>query len=161
MRLYSPEWDAGFRAGFREGMRERGYVEGKNLVIDMRHAEGAFARYPRYMRELLALKPDVIVAHGSSAVAAAKATSTTPIVFVAHPDPVGDGVVASLARPGGNVTGLSDLHRARSEAHRAPKADRAAGIARRGSARSDGGDLSPSCLFTSVVPPTSRPRSKR
>lgn len=113
MSPYSLEYDKTFRAGFERGMRELGYIQGKNLVIDLRHAEGAFEKFPQFTAELIERKADVLVVHGSiSVIAAAKATRTIPIVFVAHPDPVGSGVVKSLARPGGNVTGLSDMHTA-------------------------------------------------
>jgi putative tryptophan/tyrosine transport system substrate-binding protein len=94
--------------GFRHGLREQGYVEGKNLVIERRVAEGRFERLPQLAAELISLKPDVIVATGTpGAVAAKNATRTIPIVMVAVGDPLGPGLVKSLARPGGNVTGMS------------------------------------------------------
>jgi putative ABC transport system substrate-binding protein len=94
---------------FRQGLRELGYVEGRNLVIEYRDAEGKYDRLPALAAELVALKVDVIVAPTTPAALAAKqATRTLPIVFVAA-DPVGSGLVTSLARPGGNVTGLSSL----------------------------------------------------
>jgi len=94
---------------FRQGLRELGYVEGKNIVIEYRYAEGNFGRLPELAAELVRLKVDVIVAAGgTTAIQAAKsATSTIPIVVTATGDPVGDGLIASLARPGGNITGLS------------------------------------------------------
>jgi len=94
---------------FREGLRERGWVEGQNIVIDYRFAEGRYDRLPDLAAELVRLKVDVIVAAPSPPAAAAKnATGTIPIVMIgAGADPVGQGLVASLARPGGNVTGLS------------------------------------------------------
>jgi putative ABC transport system substrate-binding protein len=99
-----------FLEGFRRGLRDRGYFEGRNLVIEIRSAEGKFERLPALVAELLALKVDVIVTGGTPAtLAAKKATSTVPIVFAAAGDPVTSGLVASLARPGGNVTGLSML----------------------------------------------------
>jgi len=94
---------------FRQGLRDLGYVEGRNLVIEYRDAEGKYDRLPALAAELVALKVDVIVAPTTPAALAAKqATRTLPIVFVAA-DPVGSGLVTSLARPGGNVTGLSSL----------------------------------------------------
>ena len=95
---------------FRQGLRELGYVEGKNIVIEWRSAEGKLDRLPALVAELARLKVDVIVTTGGSVTRAAKAaTSTIPIVMTSDPDPVGDGFVASLARPGGNITGLSTL----------------------------------------------------
>jgi ABC-type uncharacterized transport system substrate-binding protein len=96
---------------FRQGLRDLGYVEGRNLVIDNREAEGKADRLPVLAAELVALKVDVIVAApgtGGPRVAM-QATRTIPIVFIAAGDPVGSGLVTSLARPGGNVTGLSNL----------------------------------------------------
>jgi ABC-type uncharacterized transport system substrate-binding protein len=93
---------------FRQGLRDLGYVEGRNLVIEYRYAEGKVEQLPALAAELVALKVDVIVASGTLAALAAKqATSTLPIVFSPAGDPVGSGLVTSLARPGGNVTGLS------------------------------------------------------
>jgi putative ABC transport system substrate-binding protein len=95
---------------FRQGLRDLGYVEGRNLVIEYREAEGKADRLPALAAELVALKVDVIVAPITSAARAAKqATETIPIVFAVSADPVTDGFVTSLARPGGNVTGLSIL----------------------------------------------------
>jgi putative ABC transport system substrate-binding protein len=95
---------------FRQGMRELGYVEGKNIVIEWRHAEGRRDRLPALAGELVRLKVDVIVTGGGNAThAAKKATSTIPIVMSQSGDPVADEFVASLARPGGNITGLSRL----------------------------------------------------
>src|SRR6266540_4196166 len=96
--------------GFREGLRDLGYVEGRNVVIEFRDAEGKLERLPALAAELVALKVDVIVVGGTVAALAAKqATRTLPVVFVSAIDPVTDGLVTSLARPGGNVTGLSAL----------------------------------------------------
>jgi putative ABC transport system substrate-binding protein len=93
---------------FRQGLRELGYVEGQNISLEFRSAEGSADRFPALAAELVALKVDVIVAGATLAVLPAKqATGTIPIVFPIHTDPVGAGLVASLARPGGNVTGLS------------------------------------------------------
>ncbi|HYN19945.1 MAG TPA: ABC transporter substrate-binding protein [Thermoanaerobaculia bacterium] len=100
---------AGYDA-FRQGLRELGRVEGRNLVIDVRGAEGRPDRLPALVAELLAAKPDIIVAVAPQPARAAKdATSTIPIVFVAVADPIALGVVTNLARPSGNVTGLSTL----------------------------------------------------
>ena len=95
---------------FRQGLRELGYVEGKNIVIEWRSAEGKIDRLQALAAELERLKVDVIVTGGPAPTHAAKeATSTIPIVMTQDIDPVGSGFVASLARPGGNVTGLSTL----------------------------------------------------
>jgi putative tryptophan/tyrosine transport system substrate-binding protein len=97
---------------FRQGLRELGYVEGKNIVIEYRYAEGKLDRLPPLVAELVRLKVDVIVANGPPSTRAAKeATVTIPIVMAQDSDPVGSGFVASLARPGGNVTGLTLLSR--------------------------------------------------
>ncbi len=95
---------------FRQGLRELGYVEGKNIVIELRFGEGKPDRLPALAAELVRLKVDVIVTTGPTVTRAAKeATSTIPIVMSTDPDPVANGFVASLARPGGNITGLSTL----------------------------------------------------
>ena len=95
---------------FRQGLRELGYVEGKNIVIDWRSAEEKLDRLPALAADLVYLKVDIIVTGGSSPTHAAKeATITIPIVMAQDADPVGSGFVASLARPGGNITGLSTL----------------------------------------------------
>ncbi len=95
---------------FRQGLRELGYVEGKNIVIELRSAEGKADRLPSLAAELVRLKVDIIVTAGPQSTRAAKeATSTIPIVMGFDIDPVGNGFVASLARPGGNITGLSTL----------------------------------------------------
>src|SRR5215472_3767060 len=95
---------------FRLGLRELGYVEGKNIVIEYRFAEGKPDRLPNLAAELVRLKVDVVVTAGSTDTRAAKqATDTIPIVMAQDTDPVGNGFVASLARPGGNITGLSNL----------------------------------------------------
>ena len=97
-----------FLEDFRQGLRELGYVEGKNVQLEIRWGEGKLDRLPALAAELVQLKVDVIVAVTSPAVWAAKqATRTIPIVMPTSSDPVGDGLVASLARPGGNITGLS------------------------------------------------------
>jgi putative tryptophan/tyrosine transport system substrate-binding protein len=95
---------------FREGLRELGYVEGQNISIEWRYAEGKPDRLPALAAELVHLKVDVIVTGGSTATRPAKeATSTIPIVMAQDTDPVGNGFVSSLARPGGNITGLATL----------------------------------------------------
>jgi ABC-type uncharacterized transport system substrate-binding protein len=95
---------------FRQGLRDLGYVEGRNVMIEYRDAEGKFERLPALAAELVAVKVDVIVAVTTPAVLAAKqATRTLPIVFTNVGDPVTSGLVTSLAQPGGNVTGLSSL----------------------------------------------------
>ena len=95
---------------FRQGLRELGYVEGKNIVIDWRSAEEKLDRFPALAAELVRLKVDIIVTAGAAGTRAAKEVTTTiPIVMAQDPDPVGSGFVASLARPGGNITGLSAL----------------------------------------------------
>ena len=92
---------------FREGLRERGYVEGRDLTIEYRWAEGAYERFPALIAELIALKSDIIVTAGTPAALAVKRTTTTiPVVMAAVGDPIGTGLVKSLARPGGNLTGL-------------------------------------------------------
>src|SRR5438874_5286555 len=96
---------------FRQGLRELGYVEGKNIVIEWRSAEGKLDRAPALAAELVRLKVDVIVTGGPQSTRAAKeATITIPIVMAFDNEPVGNGFVASLARPGGNITGLSTLY---------------------------------------------------
>ena len=93
---------------FRRRLRELGYVEGKNIVIEYRYAEGKSERLPDLVAELVRLKVDIIVTIGPGAtLAAKKASGTIPIVFAAAADPVGIGLVSSLAQPGGNITGLS------------------------------------------------------
>ncbi len=92
---------------FRQRLRELGYVEGKNIVIEYRYAEGKFERLPDLAAELVRLKVDVIVTAAAGILPAKKASATIPIVFGSHADPVGSGLVSSLARPGGNITGLS------------------------------------------------------
>jgi len=95
---------------FRRGLKELGYIEGKNIVIEERSAEGKADRLPGLAAELVRLPVDVIVAGGPAATGPAKAaTSTIPIVMTTDSDPVASGFVASLARPGGNITGLSTL----------------------------------------------------
>jgi ABC-type uncharacterized transport system substrate-binding protein len=95
---------------FRQGLRELGYVEGKNIFIEYRYAEGKLDRLRALADEFVRLKVDIIVSTGGSATRAAKeASSTIPVVMTNDPDPVGNGYIVSLARPGGNITGLSTL----------------------------------------------------
>jgi putative ABC transport system substrate-binding protein len=95
---------------FRQGLRELGYVEGKNILIEYRHEEEKLDRLPAHAAELVRLKVDVIVSAAPSVTRATKkATVTIPIIMAQDRDPVGNGFVASLARPGGNITGLSTL----------------------------------------------------
>ena len=95
---------------FRQGLRDLGYIEGKNLSFEFRSAEGKLERLPDLAAELVRLKVDIIVTAGAPSSRAAKgATVTIPIVMMQVGDPVGSGFVASLARPGGNITGLSAL----------------------------------------------------
>jgi putative tryptophan/tyrosine transport system substrate-binding protein len=108
--LISPSVSSARIEAFRQGLRELGYVEGKNIVIEWRHNEGKLDRVPALAAELVRLKVDVIVANGPPAARAAKeATVAIPIVMMQVGDPVESGFVASLARPGGNITGLSTL----------------------------------------------------
>ena len=98
-------------AAFQQGLRELGYVEGKNVIVEYRSAEGKFERLPEIASELVRLKVDLLVVEGAPAAHATKnATSVIPIVIGNAADPVGTGLVASLARPGGNITGLSDFN---------------------------------------------------
>ncbi len=107
---YSAEQQKRQLAAFKQGLRELGYAEGKNIVIELRDAEGKRHRLPALAAELVRLKVDIIVTGGSGVGAAKNATSTIPIVMTFSADPVRRGYVASLAHPGGNVTGLSDFH---------------------------------------------------
>jgi putative ABC transport system substrate-binding protein len=101
---------AGFQEPLRQGLRDHGYVEGQNILVEWRAAEGRPDRARALALELVQLKVDVIVANLTPAVQAAKeATSTIPIVMAAAGDPVGTGFVASLARPGGNITGMTGI----------------------------------------------------
>ncbi len=97
---------------FRQGLRDLGYIEGKNILVEYRYAEGKQDRIPSIVAELVQLKVDVVVAAALPAIRAAKqATKTIPIVMVTTQDPVATGLVDSLARPGGNITGLTRLTR--------------------------------------------------
>jgi putative ABC transport system substrate-binding protein len=95
---------------FREGLRDLGYVEGKNIVIEWRWAEGKYERFPALIAELISSNVEVIVTAGTPAsLAVKKATTTIPLVMIAVGEPVATGLVASLARPGGNITGLTSI----------------------------------------------------
>src|SRR5215467_8976715 len=97
-------------SAFRDGMRGRGYVEGQNLSIDIRWPQGTFEHDPSPVAELINSNVDVIVAQGTpTVIAVRRATSTIPIVMAGVGDPVGSGFIASLARPGGNITGISSI----------------------------------------------------
>jgi putative ABC transport system substrate-binding protein len=97
-----------FEGALVQGLGDVGYIEGKNVVIERRYADGQMDRVPALAKELIDLKVDVLLTAATAAILAAKKiSSSTPMVFVAIPDPVGDGLVASLGRPGGNVTGLT------------------------------------------------------
>ena len=102
--------EANLVGAFRDGLRELGYEEGRNIIIEYRWADGKYERFPALVAELIAAKVDVIVTAGTpAALAVKKATTTVPLVMVAVGDPVGTGLVPSLARPGGNLTGLSSI----------------------------------------------------
>ena len=106
----SPSFYAARVEAFRQGLRELGYVEGKNISIEYRYAEGKLNRLPDLAAELVSLKVDLIVtASNDGVLAAKKATRTIPIVFATAADPVGSGLVPSLARPDGNITGTSNV----------------------------------------------------
>jgi putative ABC transport system substrate-binding protein len=110
LSLNSAEMAQHLLAAFRQGLRERGWVEGKNIVIELRFAEGNVDRLPMLVAELIHLKVDIIVTGASVATWAAKnATKTIPIVMGASADALGEGLVTSLAHPGGNITGMTFL----------------------------------------------------
>jgi putative tryptophan/tyrosine transport system substrate-binding protein len=110
LETISPVLNAANLAAFRNGLRQLGYVEGQNYVIEYRSADGRAERFAELAADLLRLNVDVIVTRGTPAVLAAKkATTTTPIVMAAIGEPLDSGVVASLPRPGGNVTGFSSF----------------------------------------------------
>ena len=104
------ELEANLVGPFREGLRSLGYEEGRNIHIEYRWADGDYDRFPTLIAELLAAKVEVIVTAGTPAAQAVeRATTTVPLVMVAVGDPIGTGIIKSLARPGGNVTGLSSI----------------------------------------------------
>src|SRR5438128_2194115 len=108
----NPSADAPIRAGFQQGLRDLGWVEGQNIAIEYRYAEGKVDRFPELAAELVALKVDLIIAASTAgAVAAKRATGTIPIVMITlgGQDTVASGLIASLARPGRNLTGVIGL----------------------------------------------------
>jgi putative ABC transport system substrate-binding protein len=108
----SPDSDAPLLKAFRQGLRDLGWVEGQNIAVEVRSAEGKYERLSQLAAELVRLKVDVIVASSTPvALAAKQATTTIPIVIQFVADPIGSGLVASLARPGGNITGWTHLGR--------------------------------------------------
>jgi putative ABC transport system substrate-binding protein len=104
-----------FMTAFRQGLKEAGYVEGENVTIEYRWANGSYDRQPSLMNELIDLRVNVIVTWGPTAIRTAKMVQAAgrgaaiPIVFAAGTDPVADGIVASLNRPGGNITGVTSF----------------------------------------------------
>ncbi len=111
LSLGPPQGDERWVMAMRQRLNELGYVEGRNLVFEQRHAFNQVEKVPDLTTDLLRRNVDVLVVYGSPAIAAVKAYgSKVPIVMTVHADPVGSGIVQSLARPGGNVTGLSDGH---------------------------------------------------
>jgi putative ABC transport system substrate-binding protein len=104
----TPSANQHFIDAFLVGLREFGYVPGKSIVVDARWAEGRVEGFRRALDELIPLRPEVIVVSSTlGAVEAKKATTSIPVIFIGVTDPVGDGLVSSLARPGGNITGLA------------------------------------------------------
>ncbi|MBI4123432.1 MAG: ABC transporter substrate-binding protein [Betaproteobacteria bacterium] len=106
----TPVLEANLVGPFREGLRDLGYVEGRNITIDYRWAEGNYERFPDLIGQLIALKVEVIVTAGTPATLAVKrARTSAPLVMIAVGDPVGTGIVPSLREPGGNITGLTSI----------------------------------------------------
>ena len=109
--LWGPRFGPRTMPVFEQGLRDLGWIDGQNIVIERRSAEGDLDRLPRLASELVNLKVDLIVAlSGPETSAAKQATRTIPIVFILHGDPIGTGAIQSLSRPGGNVTGLMQMH---------------------------------------------------
>jgi putative tryptophan/tyrosine transport system substrate-binding protein len=108
----SADSDKAFFAAFRQGLKEHGYVEGVNIVVDVRYASGKLERLPALATELARAKPALFVAYGPDAIAAAAKASNAPVVISNTQDPVASGLVPNLARPGGRITGMSDFHAA-------------------------------------------------
>jgi putative ABC transport system substrate-binding protein len=106
----NPALEANLVGPFRDGLRDLGYIEGSNIAIEYRWAEGDYTRFPRLITELIAAKVEIIVTAGTPAtLALKKATTSIPIVMIAVGDPVGTGIVPSLRLPGGNITGLTSI----------------------------------------------------
>jgi putative tryptophan/tyrosine transport system substrate-binding protein len=106
----SPALESELVAAFRQGLRDLGYIEGRNIVIEYRWAEGRYDRYAAFVAEAVSLKVDVIVTEGTpAAIAAREGTKTVPIVMAVIGDPIAAGVVSSVARPGGNITGSTSM----------------------------------------------------
>ncbi|MGH8631931.1 MAG: ABC transporter substrate binding protein [Burkholderiales bacterium] len=111
LSMSSPDADRHWVAAFRQGLRDLGYVEGKDLILEQRHAFNQVANVPDLAASLLRREVAVLVVYGSPAIAAVKKTvASVPIVMTVHADPVGSGIVKSLARPDGNITGFMDGH---------------------------------------------------
>jgi putative ABC transport system substrate-binding protein len=110
LNVASPEGYANYVAAFRAGLKEGGYIEGQNVAIEYRWAEGHYDRLPEMAADLVRRKVSVIVANTPANLAAKKATDTIPVVFTTASDPVQIGLVSSFSRPGGNVTGVSQLN---------------------------------------------------
>ena len=109
--LSNPDADRHWVSAFREGLRELGYVEGRNVVLELRYAHNDTSKVADLAAGLVKTRPDVIMVYGSPAIAVLKQrVPDVPIVMTVHADPVGSGIVASLARPGGNITGFTDGH---------------------------------------------------
>jgi putative ABC transport system substrate-binding protein len=109
LSMVSPDADRHWVAAFRQGLRDLGYLDGQNMILEQRHAYNQAAKAPDLVADLVRRDVAVIVIYGASAVAAVKKINL-PVVMTVHADPVGSGVVTSLARPGGNITGLTDGH---------------------------------------------------
>jgi putative ABC transport system substrate-binding protein len=111
LSMAAPESDRHWMAGFREGMRALGYVEGRNLIIEERHASNDPAKIPELAADLVKREVALIMAYGSPAIAVLRKNPVgLPVVMTVHADPLGAGIVTSLARPGGLITGLTDGH---------------------------------------------------
>jgi putative ABC transport system substrate-binding protein len=105
----TPVLEENLIGSFREGLRDLGYIEGKNIFIEYRWAEGKYERFPALIAELVASKVELIVTAGTPASLAVKKATSIPLVMIAVGDPVGTGLIASLAHPGGNITGLTSI----------------------------------------------------